>query len=313
MCRRRAFTLVELLVVIGIISVLLGILLPTIAGARRNAATVKCASNLRSLGQALHLYVNEQKGYVPTYRSRYVGNVVVPWYDQLARYVFNRPPLGTTPATSTIMNQPEFDRSLFASCPAFSFAKVSGALAVFQTSTGYGINQVPLAPALDSFNPPPPRDYLNAYAAAPATAVGRYWKFTEFKNPANRAMMADMNGWGGLRAIDPAQPRTPSKPKAPRLRAISTITATAKSTSASTAPTRRHRARAASTSSSATATSTSARPGKPGGRCAIRRVARVGTTRDRDGIVMQVPPASPFIPTRIKHPTCLIFPSPSPA
>jgi prepilin-type N-terminal cleavage/methylation domain-containing protein/prepilin-type processing-associated H-X9-DG protein len=201
MCRRRAFTLVELLVVIGIISVLIGILLPTIAGARRHAATVKCASNLRSLGQAIHLYANEQKGYVPTYRSRYVGNVVIPWYDQLARYVFNRPPLGGTPATSTIMNQPEFDRSLFVSCPAFGFVKLTGALAVFQTSTGYGINQVPLTPLIVA--DVPVNEYFNYFVqdgATPTSGKGRYFKLTEFKNPANRAMMADMNGYGGLQA-----------------------------------------------------------------------------------------------------------------
>jgi prepilin-type processing-associated H-X9-DG protein len=75
--------------------------------------------------------------------------------------------------------------------------------AAYNTSVGYGITHLPVAPALDPFNPPLPKDYLNAYAAPPATAAGRYWKFTEFKNPANRAMMADMNGWGGLRAIDP--------------------------------------------------------------------------------------------------------------
>ena len=200
--RHRAFTLVELLVVIGIIALLIGIILPAVAGARRNAATVKCASNLRSLGQAIHLYVNEQKGYVPTHRALYAGNVRVPWYDQLARYVFNRPALGTTPATSTIMNQPDFDRSLFASCPAFQFVKVAGALAVFQTSTGYGINQVPLAPL--TIAEVPVNEYFNYFVqegATPTSGKGRYFKLNELKNPANRAMMADMNGYGGLQAI----------------------------------------------------------------------------------------------------------------
>jgi prepilin-type processing-associated H-X9-DG protein/prepilin-type N-terminal cleavage/methylation domain-containing protein len=198
--RFRAFTLVELLVVIGIIAVLIGIILPAIGGARRNAATVKCASNLRSLGQAIHLYVNEQKGYVPTYRSIHPGNVRVPWYDQLARYVFNRPALGSMPATSTVMNQPDFDRSLFASCPAFQFVKLTGAVAVFNTSTGYGINQVPLAPRMPA--DVPANSYYNSFAHDAVTPVpvgkGRYFKFNEFRAPANRALMADMNGYGGL-------------------------------------------------------------------------------------------------------------------
>lgn len=60
---RRAFTLVELLVVIGIIAILIAILLPTIAGANRAAKTTACAASLRGLGQALIGYSNEFKSF----------------------------------------------------------------------------------------------------------------------------------------------------------------------------------------------------------------------------------------------------------
>jgi prepilin-type N-terminal cleavage/methylation domain-containing protein len=63
--RLQAFTLVELLVVIGIITVLLAILLPALNAARERARRIKCASNLHQIDLALRTYAQDNRGRYP--------------------------------------------------------------------------------------------------------------------------------------------------------------------------------------------------------------------------------------------------------
>lgn len=78
---RWAFTLVELLVVIGIIALFISILLPALQSAREAANGVKCAANMRSIGQGIAIYVAQNKGTLPVtyvYEGMNLGTTQTP-------------------------------------------------------------------------------------------------------------------------------------------------------------------------------------------------------------------------------------------
>jgi prepilin-type N-terminal cleavage/methylation domain-containing protein/prepilin-type processing-associated H-X9-DG protein len=180
--RRAGFTLVELLVVIGIIALLISILLPALGTARRAGRSVKCIAALREIGSGFHMYSIEYKGWWPV-AVHQGGNTQFPlnasepemrWPDLIARFI-------------TSAKNPQYDdvytvrkNSVLWGCPEWAKSQESDDVAFAdKVRVGYGMQYYPLS------------DNSKLAYITTAGTTGRYFKLTEWSKASDRGLIAD--------------------------------------------------------------------------------------------------------------------------
>ncbi|MGB7157643.1 MAG: type II secretion system protein [Tepidisphaeraceae bacterium] len=207
--KRAAFTLVELLVVIGIIALLISMLLPALNSARKQADRVKCLAAMQQLGQAYNMYSIDNQGFWPVAYHQYTSNGPAPlgrekrWHDFIGKYVNGGRDInynGTQAVNATdpiqIWSVKDSNNILWG-CPTWSRAVVvGGAFVVDPTGLnghpGYAMSMYPHAPVMTNFPNGLRANRAHIDTHPPVTATtGKYYRQSQWKNASETALIAE--------------------------------------------------------------------------------------------------------------------------
>lgn len=187
--RAIGFTLVELLVVIGIIALLISILLPSLNAARRAANVVACASNMRQIAQAMLLYSADNKGrLIP---MRVTGSAIYPngffWTNELVRNRYITAPNCVLTASTF-----DYKRTSVFRCPQANFDEN-----LTSAQVGALVPQYPADVGNDS-------GYYDSNAKDPATGVLNFGVATWYEPVGGTSTSSNTFSWPALSTVTPA-------------------------------------------------------------------------------------------------------------
>ena len=144
----RAFTLVELLVVIAVVAVLASLILPALARSKDSARRIQCISNIRQLGLAAIMYWDDNSGQTFAYRGAFTNGGDIFWFGWLER--------GGEGERAFDASQGALYRYLDARgpaiCPALEYISPRFKLKATGAAYGYGVNRNLTAPTLPQIN-----------------------------------------------------------------------------------------------------------------------------------------------------------------